>query len=148
MPDYASPSPVQPIAQGLLTFPLGPGAGTPVQFQGRGILSVTRGVPAGQGYFVFTLDPGLRGNSGAVPAGPLPPPDPDVRTRIMPIGAAPLFVSGISSIGIAYQASAIPGVGAIEIHVITANLAFAPLDPTGGLQIVVWRGQGLQAEVL
>ena len=147
MPDYASAAPVQPIAQGLVTFPLGPGPGTPVRFQGRGILSLTRAFPLGQGYFVFTLDPGLRGNAGAVPAGPLPPPDPDVRTRVIAVGAPPLFVSGINSIGVAYRTSLAVGVGAIEVHVITANLAFVPIDPTGGLQIVVWRGQGLQAQV-
>lgn len=144
MTDYASAAPVQPIAQGRVFFPLGPGAGNPVSFDGKGILSIARGANA-QGDFVLTLDPGLRGNAGAVPPGPPPPPDPDVRSLVTAVGGG---LSGISAIVVAYQTSAVPGVGATEVHVVTANAGFGPIDPALGLQIVIWRGQGLQAGVL
>jgi hypothetical protein len=144
MPDYASAAPVQPIAQGLVTFPLGPGPGMPVQFQGRGFLLVARGALA-DGDYVLTLDPGLRGNAGAVPAGPLPPPDPDVRTVVTPVGGP--LLSATVAIGIGYQTSPLFGVGATEVHVVTTNAAFVSHDPKLGFFIVVWRGQGIQAGV-
>jgi len=116
----------------------------PVQFEGRGFLSVVRGaLPDGD--FVLTLDPGLIGNAGAISAGPPPPPDPDVRTLVLPIGGP--ILSGTAAIGVGYQTSPLPGVGATEVHVVTTNNVFISHDPKQGFFIVVWRGQGLQAEV-
>ena len=151
MTDYAAPAPVQPIVQGLVSFPLGPGPGNPVAFEGKGISAIARGASA-QGSFLLTLDVGLPGNAGAVPPvlgqfGPPLPQDPDVRTLIVPIGIGAPPLSGIVAIGVAYETSAVPGVGATQIQVVTTNGGFVPIDPKGGFEIVVWRGQGLQAQV-
>ena len=147
MTDYAAPAPVQPIVQGVVTFPNGFGT-NPVVFDGKGALPVvTRGASL-VGSFLLTLDEGLPGNAGAVPAlsPPLLPNDPDVRSSITPLGLGPLL-SGIAAIGVQYIASVLPGVGATQIEVVTTNAAFNPEDPKGGFLIVVWRGQGNQGAV-
>ena len=151
MTDYAAAAPVQPIVQGVVTFPNGLGT-NPVVFDGKGVLPiVTRGASA-QGSFILTLDEGLPGNAGAVPAvgltPPPLPPDPDVRTVITCLaGPVPPPLSDISAIGVTYITSPVPGVGAFQIEVVTTNIAFLPTDPAGGFMIVVWRGQGFQGLV-
>ena len=142
MPDYAA-APIQPIVEGIVTFP--GGVGTKPVFDGKGVLQVQRvGAPFGE--YLFFLDPGLPGNAGAVPAVPEPPllapPDPDVRTMITPFGVGSPPLSGISSIGVEYVASLQPGVGATSIVVRLQNIAFVPTDPVNGFQIIVWRGLG------
>lgn len=148
MTDYAAAAPVQPIVDGFVSFPLGPGPGTPVAFDGKGVSAIVRGASA-QGSFILTLDVGLIGNAGAVPAGPVPPfpPDPDVRTMVTTFGVGSPPTSGIASIGVSYITSVVPGVGAFQVEVVTTNLAFLPLDPLAGFQIIVWRGQGFQGQV-
>jgi|SRR5271170_3580110 len=144
MPDYAA-APIQPIVEGLVTFL----AGVP-HFDGKGVVSIARGTSL-LGDFVLTLDVGLPGNAGAVPFGPPPieppvppafPPDPDVRTLVIPFGVGSPPLSGIASIGVSYNLSPLPGVGVTEIEVVTTGLAFNPIDPPGGFMIVVWRGIG------
>lgn len=143
--DYASAAPVQPIVQGRVFFPLGPGPGTPVAFDGKGVVSILRAGVQG-GYRLF-LDEGLIGNAGAVPPGPVPPIDPDVRTSIIPIGVGVPPLSGVASIGVAYITSPVPGVGATEVLVRMTTAAFNGIDPAGGFYIIIWRGQGVQGLV-
>lgn len=146
MTDYAA-APIQPIVEGLVTFP--GGAGTQPFFDGKGVSSIVRGT-APFGDYILTLDVGLPGNAGAVPfAGappllPFPPPapDPDVRTLVIPLGVGVPPLSGIASIGVSYIPSALPGVGAPQVEVVLTNAAFIPNDPQAGFQIIVWRGIG------
>ena len=87
MPDFAA-APIQPIVEGLVTFPAGPGGA--VKFDGKGVSAIIRdGATGGQGGYILVLDQGLPGNAGAVPFGPSPfpnAPDPDVRSMVTPIG--------------------------------------------------------------
>jgi hypothetical protein len=140
MSDFAA-APIQPIVEGLVTFPAGPGG--VVVFDGKGVSAIARGASA-QGSYILTLDPGLPGNAGAVPFGPAPPlsPDPDVRTLIQPLGAGAPPVTGIFTTGVSYIPSAVTGVGAPQVEVVLTDTAFAPLDPVNGFTIVVWRGLG------
>ena len=138
-------APIQPIVEGIVTFPNGVGPIGQPFFDGKGVLQVLRtGAP--QGSYAFILDPGLPGNAGAVPAVPeiplLAPPDPDVRTMITPFGSGSPPMSGIATIGVSYLLSPLPGVGAFSILVVLENLGFIPTDPINGFQIVVWRGLG------
>lgn len=145
--DYASAAPVQPIVQGRVFFPLGPGPGTPVAFDGKGVVSIVRGAQP-QGFYLLTLDEGLIGNAGAVPAGPVPPLDPDARTLITPIGVGVPPLSGVIKSAVAYITSPAPGVGATVVSVaMTSPGGVVGVDPTGGFYIVVWRGQGVQGLV-
>src|SRR5271166_3629581 len=105
MTDYAA-APIQPIVEGVVTFP--GGVGTAPFFDGKGVSAIVRDpATGGQGGYILTLDVGLPGNAGAVPfAGPPPlipfPPfalDPDVRTMILPIGIGSPPATGIASIG-------------------------------------------------
>src|SRR5208337_4561192 len=106
MPDFAA-APIEPIVEGRVTFPAGPG-GVAV-FDGKGIVSIFR-LPAtgGQGGYIFVFDVGLPGNAGAVPFGPSPPlaPDPDVRAMVTPLGTGAPPSSGITFIGVSYPPSA------------------------------------------
>lgn len=142
MTDFAA-APVQPIVEGIVTFPGGVGT-TPV-FTGKGISSIIRDGSV-QGSYILFFDVGLPGNAGAVPALPeLPfvaPPDPDVRTLITPFGVGAPPLSNIATIAVSYIASLIPGVGAPAVNVVLTNLAFLPRDPVNGFLIVVWRGIG------
>ncbi|HYB24720.1 MAG TPA: hypothetical protein VED41_13040 [Solirubrobacteraceae bacterium] len=138
-------APIQPIVEGLVTYPGGPG--TTPQFDGKGVSAIVRDPAAlnGKGAFILTLDVGLPGNAGAVPFGPSPPllPDPDVRTLVLPIGGTGIPpLSGIASIGVSYIPSAQTGVGAPQIEAVFTNAAFVTEDPKGGFQIIVWRGLG------
>jgi len=139
MPDYAA-SPIQPIVEGLVTFPGGP---PNIEFDGKGISSI---LYIGMGHYILFFDEGLPGNSGAVPALPefplVLPIDPDVRTNIMPLGVGVPPVSGIQAIGIAYIASLVQGVGATAIDIVLTNAAFVGQDPQNGFEIIVWRGLG------
>jgi hypothetical protein len=148
MPDYAA-APIQPIVEGLVTFP--GGVGTQPFFDGKGVSSIVRDpATGGQGGYILTLDVGLPGNAGAVPfaASPLEPPlpvfapDPDVRTLVIPLGVGIPPLSGIASIGVSYISSALTGVGAPQIEVVLTNAVFIPHDPKGGFQIIVWIGIG------
>ncbi len=149
MPDYAA-APIQPIVEGLVTFP--GGVGTQPFFDGKGVVSIVRDpATGGQGGYIFTLDVGLPGNAGAVPFGqsplqpPLPPfpPDPDVRTMITPLSfGGPPPLSNIVFIGVSYIPSALTGVGAPQIEVVLENPGAIPTDPVNGFQIIVWRGIG------
>ena len=99
------------------------------------------------GSYLLTLDEGLIGNAGAVPPGPIPPMDPDVRTLITTIGAGVPPLSGVTRIGVAYLTSLTSGVGATVVSVVMTNVAGVAADPEGGFYIVVWRGQGAQGFV-
>lgn len=147
MPDYAA-APIQPIVEGLVTYP--GGAGTQPFFDGKGVSSITRGVSA-LGDFILTLDVGLPGNAGAVPftSPPVSPPvqpafapDPDVRTLVTPLGAGVPPKSGVFTIGVSYIPSGLTGVGAPQIEIVTTTAALVPIDPKAGFQIIVWRGLG------
>lgn len=140
MPDSAA-APLQPIVSGLVTF-----AGGAWSFSGKGCLPTV--VHVGAGDFQLTLDAGLIGNAGAVQ--PLPvqvlgfPPDttldPDVRSVVTVRGP---FPSGIFNIAVRYITSFTPGVGAVVIEVLFANVANVFTDPpAGGFDLVVWKGLG------
>ena len=140
MPDYAA-APIQPIVEGLVTFP---GGAPAISFDGKGVSAIARIAGHPLGAYVLTLDEGLPGNAGAVPFGPSPPlaPDPDVRTLILPIGVGVPPVSGVHAIGVAYNPSGISGVGAFQIFIVLTNMVFALVEPVNGFQIIVWRGLG------
>ncbi len=143
--DYAA-APIQPIVQGMVTFP--DGVGGIAVFEGNGALpNVTRG-PSAVGWLILTLDGGLPGNAGAVPPvappqvpPPVPPfaPDPDVRTQILVLNTIPILINTIS---VSYTVSPTPGVGVTEIVVYLTNGFAVPEDPAAGFLITVWRGLG------
>lgn len=146
MTDYAAPAPVEPIVQGIVTYP--GGIGTQPFFDGKGVSAIVRGASA-QGSFILTLDVGLPGNAGAVPAlsPPLLPSDPDVRTSVTPLPDPILLSTGVAAAGVTYITSAVSGVGAFQVEAVFTNVALIPKDPLGGFLIVVWRGQGFQGAV-
>jgi hypothetical protein len=140
--DYSA-APIQPIAQGLVTFPAGPGAGTPVVFDGHGCLpTVTRdpASPSGEGAYILTLDPGVPGNAGAVDPGVAPLSEPEMRCLITPRGVGAPPVSGIAFQSVSYILSPAPGVGADQIEITMQNGAAAFTDPAGGFELIVWKG--------
>ncbi|HYX21863.1 MAG TPA: hypothetical protein VFA98_13535 [Thermoanaerobaculia bacterium] len=142
--DYAA-APVQPIVEGFVSYPAGPGT-API-FDGKGISKIVRDPAAinGVGAFILTLDVGLPGNAGAVPFGPAPPllPDPDVRSLVVPIGSgAPPPLSGVARIGVSYIPSAVTGVGAPQLEVVLTSAGGTTVDPVGGFLLIVWRGIG------
>ncbi len=140
MTDFAV-NPFQPIVQGVVTFPDGPGAGTALTFTGEGISDIARVILFTEGAYVLTLDAGLPGNSGAVPPGTTLVNNPNVRTMITPRGAGTPPYSGVSAISVLYLLSPEPGVGADQI-LITMQSPPTPLvvltDPAGGFEIIVW----------
>jgi hypothetical protein len=146
MPDYAA-APIQPIVEGIVTFPGGPG--TQPFFDGKGVSAITRAAGFPLGVYILTLDAGLPGNAGAVPfaasslqpPAPAFPPDPDVRTMVTPITTFPA-VAFVQSIGVSYIPSALSGVGAPQIEIVITEAVFLPFDPANGFQVVVWRGLG------
>lgn len=139
--DYAA-APIQPIVEGLVTFP--GGVGTQPVFDGKGILSISRGGPA-FGQYIMLFDPGLPGNAGAIE--PFPPPaflpdvtpDPNVRTLITPLGVGSPPVSNIATIGVSYSAG-VGGVGSRAVIVVMQNFGGILADPVNGFVIIVWRG--------
>jgi len=144
MPDYAA-APIQPIVEGVVTFPGGPG--TQPFFDGKGVSAITRAPGFLFGAYILTLDVGLPGNAGAVPFAPSGPPplfapDPDVRTMVTPISTGSPPASFVQSIGVSYIPSALSGVGAPQIEIAITEAVFTLFDPAGGFQIIVWRGLG------
>jgi hypothetical protein len=145
MGDIAAAAPIQPLAQGIVTFPGGP---PNIAFEGHGIVQQGGAAPVyvGMGHYVLFLDPGLPGLAGAIeplPVFPLVLPiDPNVRTNIMPLGSGVPPLSGIYGIGFAWVASAVAGVGSIAIAIVLTNEALAMEDPDVGFQITIWKGLG------
>jgi hypothetical protein len=142
MGEIAASAPIQPLVQGLVTFP----GGVPnIAFQGHGIIEVGGLAPVyiGPGHYLLSFDPGLIGLAGAVEPLPIPPQvlpiDPNVRTNIMPLGVGVPPISGIFGIGFAYVATA---AGAIAIDIVLTNPGLVPADPFNGFEIVIWKGLG------
>ena len=138
MTDYA-PNPLEPIVQGVVTFPDGPGAGNPLIFTGEGVSDIARVAGFPLGAYLLTLDEGLPGNSGAVPPGTTIANNPFVRTMVTARGAGTPPFSGVASIAVGYIISPTPGVGANQILVTMQTVAPPALtDPAGGFEIIVW----------
>jgi hypothetical protein len=139
--DYAA-APIQPIVEGIVTFP--GGVGTQPVFDGKGVRAIVRGGPP-QGQYLMLFDVGLPGNAGAIE--PFPPPsflpdvtpDPNVRTLITPLGAGSPPLSNISTIGVSYAAN-IGTIGSIGVFVVMQNFGALLADPVNGFIIIVWRG--------
>jgi len=138
MTDYAA-APIQPLVQGLVTFPGGVGT-TPV-FTGRGVSAITRDPAAGGfGGYILQLDPGLPGLAGALDPGTPLLPEPDARTTIITRGFGSPPFTPITGIAVSYLLSPVPGVGADRVEVVLTNVANTPTDPPGGFEIIIWRG--------
>jgi len=138
MTDFAV-TPFQPIVQGVVTFPDGPGVGTPVVFTGEGISDIERPTLFTQGAYILTLDAGLPGNSGAVPPGTTLINNPNVRSMITARGAGTPPFSGVAAIAVLYLLSPDVGVGSDQILVTMQTVPPAALiDPAGGFEIIVW----------
>ena len=135
MTDYAV-SPIQPIVQGVVTFPLGVGPATPVAFNGEGISFIERLVGQPLGCYLLTLDEGLPGNAGAVPPGTSVIADPNVQTMITVRGSPGSTVVGRS---VLYLTSPEVGVGANQILIVLRTLPPGFVDPPAGFEIIVWR---------
>lgn len=139
----AESAPLQVLAEGFVTFPLG--VGTAPFLVAHGIESVSRGASiTGQGAYNLVLDPGLIGNAGAVEFNPqlplVPPPaDPNVRTIVTVLGIAP---TGTFTLAVTYFRSLVPGVGATTVGVSITDLLLSPLDPPAGFAFIVLRGYG------
>jgi hypothetical protein len=130
---------MQPIVQGVVTFP--GGVGTAPVFTGRGILTIIRDPAAGgQGGYFLALDPGLPGNAGAVPPGTVALPEPITRTMITPRGFGTPPISGIFTISVSYLTDPRIGIGADVIEVVLTNIGLVPTDPVAGFEIIVWEG--------
>jgi hypothetical protein len=133
--DYAV-TPFQPIVQGVVSFTAGAGS-VPV-FDGEGVSDITRAPGFPVGAFILTLDPGLIGNSGAVPPGASPINDPNVRTMLTMRGAGSPPASNIVAKAVLYLLNPTPDVGADRILVTTQAFPLALADPNGGFEIIVW----------
>lgn len=130
MSDYKA-TPVEPIVQGFVTF-TGP-AGAPV-FTGKGISAIARSVGHVAGAVILTLDRGLPGNAGAVqplPEGAIAPTFPDIRTLVTLRGSGTPPLTTITTIGVGYLTSGVPGVGTTQIELSFSTVAPALADPAG-----------------
>jgi hypothetical protein len=129
---------LQPIVQGVVTFPNGTGAGSLVEFDGEGVSNIARLAGFPNGAYVLTLDQGLPGNAGAVRPGALPIVDPNVCTMISPRGTGAVPNSIIVTTGVLYLLSPAPGVGADQILVVMQTFPLALADPPAGFEIITW----------
>ena len=137
MTDYAVNS-LQPIVQGVVTFPKGTGPNSLVAFDGEGISAIARRAGVMNGAYVLTLDAGLPGNAGAVQPGIGILTDPNVRTMITVRGSGAPPISNIVTIAVLYLVSPTLGVGADQLLIVMETFPPALADPPGGFEIIVW----------
>jgi len=130
---------IQCIAQGVVSYV----AGSPV-WNGEGIELCGRFAPGGivvpAGAVALVLDEGLPGNAGAVPPGAGVLLDPNVRTMITVRGDPALVppATPIATKAVLYLPSAIPGVGATTLLLVTTDAASILTDPFA-MEVMVWR---------
>lgn len=138
MTDYAA-TPLQPIAQGLLTVS-GAAAVPPhvPNFSGTGVTKVERVLIGPDIYYVFTLDKGLPGNSGEI--------DPDkarlhVNIRGSATNPAVPFGTSITAFPVTYIT---PGSGGgmtqFRLCFLAGGISTDPTDDAAsGVEIDLWK---------
>jgi hypothetical protein len=140
MTDY-SPIIVQPIVQGVVTFPIVLGSPVPT-WNGEGISNIERFGVFPAGAYLLTLDAGLPGNAGAVqPGATLFTANTNVSSMITPRGSGVPPSSNITTSAIVYLQSGAVGVGDANIVIVLQTFAGGVqvlADPPAGFELIIW----------